>query len=54
MSLVILSLRHQTGFEVWVKYWGGGIGKEVEKERARAYRYKKAYWRIKSVGLRSS
>jgi hypothetical protein len=41
LSLVILTLRPQTGFEGVVKY-GGRIGQEVKKERSRAYRYKTA------------
>jgi hypothetical protein len=31
MSLVILSLRHQTGFEGEVKYWGAGLTKKLKK-----------------------
>jgi hypothetical protein len=41
LSLVILTLRHQTGFEGGVKY-GGRIDQEVKKERSRAYKYKTA------------
>jgi hypothetical protein len=43
LSLVIRSLRHQTGFEGADKY-GGRIGQEVKKERSRAYRHKTACW----------
>jgi hypothetical protein len=53
LSLVILTLRPQTGFEGVVKY-GGRIGQEVKKERSRAYRYKTACWRIESIRLRSA
>jgi hypothetical protein len=31
MSLVILSLRHQTGFESGAKYWGAGLAKKSKK-----------------------
>jgi hypothetical protein len=34
LSLVILSLRHQTGFEGGVKYGGGGLAKKSKKSAA--------------------